>query len=40
MFEIILFCIVLYLIIAVPVTFLIWASLVLARQDDLTRGQG
>jgi hypothetical protein len=38
MLETILFCIVVYLIAAVPVMLLIWASLVLAHQDDLTRG--
>jgi hypothetical protein len=37
MSQIILLCIFLYLIVALPVMFLIWASLVVAKDDDAMR---
>lgn len=38
MSQIILFCILVYLIVGAVVMMLIWAALVLGRQDDMTRG--
>jgi hypothetical protein len=38
MSQIILLCILLYLIVALPVMFLVWASLVVAKDDDAMRG--
>jgi hypothetical protein len=38
MSQIILLCILLYLIVALPLMFLVWASLVVAKDDDAMRG--
>lgn len=38
MTQIIIFCIIMYLFVGAAATVVIWASLVLASQDDRTRG--